>query len=87
MFWLLILAILTISVPFQSIRVVVMTGYFILSLAIILKFTVPVQYDGKIVIMFLVVGLRNDKCQWLTAIDLSEKQHSILFSTTVHAQY
>ena len=36
----------------------------ILSLTMTLKFGNHVRYSGEIIIMFLVVILRTDRCQW-----------------------
>ena len=72
--------------PIQSVRAVIIKHWIFL-LVTTPKFTIPVRYNGEIVIMFSVVVVKNDKCQWLAATDSSEKLHSILISTWVDVQY
>ena len=74
------------SVPIRSIPLVLMNSS-IFNLTMILKFITPAHSNGKIIIMFLVVIKRNNKYQWWTATDSSEKQHSVLISTMVDVQY
>ena len=59
----------------------------ILNLAVTLKFINPVHYNGKIVIMFSVVLMRDDMCQLSMEINSSEKEHLILISRMVDVQY